>query len=120
MRRERLVRVEVLSAAKMWAVLTMVMGLVTILLTQSISAAWPGAVLFLPPGAIWLEGIAHYARGEQLPLIVILMLTVLYAVWGFISGLILAVTYNYAAQWMGGVIFEKETVADEETPGAGI
>jgi hypothetical protein len=38
----------------------------------------------------------------------------------FAGGLILAVTYNYAAQWLGGVIFEKETVPEEEQPGEGI
>ncbi|PIN75123.1 hypothetical protein COV18_05215 [Candidatus Woesearchaeota archaeon CG10_big_fil_rev_8_21_14_0_10_37_12] len=79
----------VLSAAKVHALICAIFGLVI-----GVVYAVVGAVAGVTGGSGLLAGLG---------LLAIIVLPVLYAIFGFIGGLIVAAIYNIVARWIGGI-----------------
>lgn len=91
----KLKRLEVLSVAKLQAVLMAVIGLITGIFYALLGAAF--SVLAGPAGL-----------GGGLGFFAIIVLPIIYAVIGFILGAISAFLYNLIAGWVGGIEIEFE------------
>lgn len=92
-------RFGVFSVAKINAAISLVVGLI-------VSVLW---VIFA--GLLGVAGMHSASLGAAAltgagGLIVIIVATVLYAIAGFIAGALVAILYNIAAGWFGGVEIE--------------
>lgn len=92
-------RFGVFSVAKINAAISLVVGLI-------VSVLW---VIFA--GLLGVAGMHGASLGAAAltgagGLIVIIVATVLYAIAGFIAGALVAILYNIAAGWFGGVEIE--------------
>ena len=86
-------KVDIMSMAKVQAVICAIFGLIlgiTVALFGGIIGSVSGSVM-----GVW--GIAS-----------IIILPILYAIFGFIAGALGAVFYNLAAGWVGGIEVELE------------
>lgn len=85
-------RFDVLSVAKMSAIIAAAIGLIA-------------AVLFLLfGGLLGRGGLLGFGGG----LLGVIVLPIIYGVFGFIGGLVQAFVYNFAAGFVGGVRIETE------------
>lgn len=93
-------RLGVLSVAKMNAAITLVLGLIggILWLGMVALAGFAGAMGGAPAAGLMMGGISG--------IFVFVFLVILYAVVGFIVGAIIALLYNLAAGWFGGIEVE--------------
>lgn len=101
-------RIGVLSLAKIEAVVLAVFGFIIGLFY---------ALFFGAMGAMMPAGRGGAAMGG-IGLLAIIIIPVLYGVFGFIAGAIGAVIYNFAAGFMGGIELELENAAPNYQYGA--
>lgn len=107
----KLKRVEPLQAGKMLAALYGAMSLLIV----------PFMLMFMALGSFAARSQGE-AGGPPLPMMFglgvgfMVLLPVLYAVMGFVAGLIGAVIYNLLARWVGGFEFEFESPAPPTVP----
>ncbi|MDD4127203.1 MAG: hypothetical protein PHV39_05895 [Methanomicrobium sp.] len=92
-------RLGVISVAKIFTAVSLVIGLIV-------------GILFLLFGSIFAVFMGGYAAqaamGVGAGLVAIVVMTIGGAVVGFIYGAIVAVIYNIAAGWFGGIELELE------------
>ncbi|HJR73276.1 MAG TPA: hypothetical protein VJ806_06525 [Luteimonas sp.] len=97
-------RLGVMSVAKISALIGAVIGLLAGLLFFLVSlaggaASAAGALGDQDPGMTWISGLGAMA---------IVVLPIVYAVFGFVGGAIQAFFYNIAAKFVGGIRIETE------------
>ena len=66
-------------------------------------AALYGAISLLIVPILILVSVLAPSGNKGLPIIFIIIFPVLYAIAGFIGGLLVAVVYNLIAKWTGGI-----------------
>lgn len=94
-------RIDVLSAAKMGGIIGLALGLIAGILFFLMSSlgGMASALTQHDSGMGWVVGMGALA---------LVMLPVMYAVFGFIGGAIQAFVYNIAARFVGGIRIETE------------
>jgi hypothetical protein len=95
-----IVRVGVLSVAKIFAIISAVFGLIAgCLMTLTFSFGGMAAAAQQDPGMAWVAGMGAMA---------IVILPIFYGVIGFIAGVLYAWIYNLAARFVGGIRIETD------------
>ena len=95
-------RIGVLSAAKIGGILGVVIGLllgILFFLASSLGSAGMAQLQDAEPGAAYLAGMGALA---------IVVMPILYGVFGFIGGAIQAFIYNIAARFVGGLVVDAD------------
>lgn len=94
-------RLGVMSVAKISAIIAAVVGLLAgfLFFLVSLAGGAAGAMSENDPGMAWISGLGAMA---------IVVLPILYGVFGFIGGAIQAFVYNLAAKFVGGIKIETE------------
>jgi hypothetical protein len=95
-------RVGVLSVAKIAAAIMLVVGLIAGIIVALFGAFLTAASPML--GIPWASTGAMTMGG----IFAIVVITIMYAIFGFIWGAICAFLYNVAAGWFGGIELELE------------
>ena len=94
-------KINVLSLAKLQAVLMAVFGLIMALLSGIFLTAFGGKLTEYYSG-----------MGMEVPLfgwMQVITTPLIYAIVGFISGAVIALLYNLVAKWIGGIKLELKT-----------
>lgn len=107
-------RFGVFSVAKVWGLLSFIIGLIIGLIYGLFIIFFGAAVSAL--GTRTDEAVAGGVSMVVLGIIMMIAFPVMYGLMGFIGGIISAVVYNAAAGMIGGVKFELEGVHQEYAP----
>lgn len=89
-------RIDVLSAGKIYAIIAAAVGLIA------------GVILFLFGGMLSHMGGNSSSLGMVGGAMGIILLPIMYGIFGFIGGIIQALIYNLAAGWVGGLRIDTE------------
>ena len=94
-------RIDVLSAAKMCGIIGLAIGLIAgiLLFLMSSLGGMASALAKQDSGMGWMVGMGALA---------LVILPIMYGVFGFIGGAIQAFVYNIAARFVGGIRIETE------------
>ena len=97
----RIQKVGVGQLAKMLGILYFLMGFVFVALFAVFSRAWPG------PGGAGMPGFG-FATGFG----AVIIMPLLYGVFGVVSGALSALLYNFVAGFLGGVEIDLEAIGE--------
>jgi hypothetical protein len=102
----RIKRIDVLSLAKIYAVMGAVIGLIIGIIYGLFTIVF-GAMMM---GLGQKEGLAAGGGSIVIGLVMIVAFPIIYAIGGFIGGAIGALIYNLFAKMVGGIEIEVESV----------
>lgn len=107
-------RFGVFSVAKVWGLLSFIIGLIIGVIYGLFIIFFGAAMSALSPSGN--DAVASGMSMVVLGVIMMIAFPVMYGVMGFVGGIISAVVYNAAAGMIGGVKFELEGVQQEYAP----
>ena len=106
-------RLGVISVAKMYGLVSFIIGLIFGLIYGLIVIVFGAAMTAFAPGR---EGTAGGVSTVAMGIGMIILLPIMYGLFGFIFGSIGALIYNGVAGLMGGIKLELEGVQHEYAP----
>lgn len=106
MNKLRIKKIDILSAAKMYAVMGAVIGLI-IGIIYGLFVIVFGAMMM---GMGQKESMAAGGGSIVMGIVMMIAFPIIYAIFGFISGIIGALIYNIFAKMVGGIEIEVENV----------
>lgn len=106
MNKLRIKKIDILSAAKMYAVMGAIIGLIIGVIYGLFTILF-GAMMM---GFGQKEGLAAGGGSILIGIVMMIAIPIMYAIAGFIGGVIGALIYNIFAKMVGGIEMEVENV----------
>lgn len=106
MNKLRIKKIDILSAAKMYAVMGAIVGLIIGVIYGLFTILFGAMMLGMGKNEAMAAGGGSILMG----IVMMIAFPILYAIFGFISGVIGALIYNLFAKMVGGIEIEVENV----------
>lgn len=102
-------KIDVLSAAKLWALFCVLVVLIYGIIALVISLFFGAAMMSFIPRGVGTGDVMAAGGIAIFSLLIFLVIALIFAaIWGFISGAIFAFILNVALGWMGGLEMEMD------------